>query len=564
MRDERRSLNGIFNRNADLLAELEKAREDETGFFADEKEFLFRSALGDQRLSAKKPISRSGTQMPAAKAGSQNVMAAAPINNGTPKESLPLVTRLISLEGWAELSVDGDIQTFFDIMREALSQRFTVRIDGIAHTMDVGDESVRRDAIALLTRPEFRRRLDPAQLTELLKLTRDAALDGPPEVAAPASVAICQLCQPLGATELFQEMKDGNKRREARRAVGWVRDAADRREIDDLAACREFERQWRQEALPRRALVLAPLWLQRLLRSFGWMFFVVVMSTVMTAFGAALAFVPMGLVGASLTLADKSAGWIKGPFHGLAGGTFWGIGISASLLFYWVILRGGRVSPNVRNWIPAALIAAFGGFVAGIALAFVIGFVFQPQSLFTAGWLIMVHRGEHEMRDRLVDIFLHTRHGWWPPILGAAVGMGVSWSLQKVSADQRAENFLKRQSSAIQQKREAFRAMAKILKAVAKRSWRILAPLAVGGLLVFYLLKPGPGICDTSTLLNTPKATCSQDLALASKSARVAGIVVIIWAGGIFLELGILFGIFVARAGVKLERDEHFLQAFKD
>ena len=38
--------------------------------------------------------------------------------------------------------------------------------------------------------------------------------------------------------------------------------------------------------------------------------------------------------------------------------------------------------------------------------------------------------------------------------------------------------------------------------------------------------------------------------------------VFIIWMGGIFLETGVLVGIFAARSGVRLNRDEDFLRSF--
>jgi hypothetical protein len=292
------------------------------------------------------------------------------------------------------------------------------------------------------------------------------------------------------------------------------------------------------------------------------MFFVVVVSTVLTAFGAALAFIPMGLFGAALTLADKNAGWAKGSFHGIAGGSFWGIGISASLLAYWVILRGGRVTPKVRSWIPAAFAAGLGGFLAGIALAFTIGFVFQSESLYSAGWLRNLAPGA---AGKLLDMFWYTRHGWWTPILGFAVGVGVSWSLQGITADPSAEAFLHQQPGAIRKPSQAFFAIVKIFRLVAKRSWRILVPLVFGGFLVFQLLLPGPGICDATTNgSNRRVPACNGESALAPMPARVAGIVFIIWSASIFLESGILFGIFTARTGVRLDRDEHFLQPFPD
>lgn len=510
-REEKKSLRDYFNRNADLLADLEDARRDETGFFDDEKEFLFRCALGDQRTLSKKTI---------------------------------------SLEGWARLLAEGSPQTFVNVLRDALSPKNA-------------DASVRRDAIGLLMQQEFRDYLTSGQFTELGNLILEAALESPPELQQAACVAVCEIREPKGAVELFHQLKEGARKTEARHAIGWVRHASDRREIHDPDACRLFEAQWRALPFSQRLRILNQLWWQRTMRSFGWMFFVVVLSTVFTAIGAGLAFVPMGLIGASLTLADKSAGWAKGPFHGIAGGTFWGIGISVSLMLYWVIIRGGRVSPKPRNWIPAALFAAAGGFISGIALALVVGFVFQPQSLYNAGWLrSSTPTGATE---RLVDYFWRTRHGWWTPILGAAVGVGVAWSLQVISADPRTERFLKEQSGAIHRPGQAVFAMLKMLKLVMKTSWRILLTVALGGVLVFSILRPGPGICDaTDPQWKAANHVCDEQFLLAPLPARVGGIVFIIWAGGTFLASGMLFGIFAARAGVRLDRDEDFLRSFKD
>lgn len=508
VRNDNKKLTAIFNRNADLLAELEDARRDETGFFDDEKEFLFRCALGRQRKTAKKKV---------------------------------------SLEGWARLVADGCIETFFEVLAEALSSQ---------------DDSVRGDAVELLMQKEFRVRLSDEQLDKLTARTKDAALDKNSEVQGAASVAVCQLREPVGAAELFQEVRDGLKDREARRAIGCIRDAIDRREIQDDRACDAFESNWREINFVQGVRILGPLWWRRFKRSFIWMLFVIVLSTVLTALGAAVAFIPMGAIGASLTLANKSAGWAKGPFHGMAGGTFWAIGISSSLMFYWVVLRGGRVSPKMRRWIPAALFAASGGFAAGIALALVIGLVFEVPSLYSAGWLESAVSSR--ARQRLMEIFLHTYYGWWTPILGAAVAIGVSWGLQNVSGDPRADNFLTEQSGRSNQKGDIFRAVFKIGKFVVKRSWRVALPVAFGGLLVLELLKPGGGVCDSSnTKLNRSLNTsCSKENFLAPLRARVFGIVFIISVGGLFLELGILVGIFIARTGVKVERDEKFLQAW--
>ena len=524
-RRDDKGLSGYFNRNANLLADLEGSRREETAFFDDEKEFLFRCALGNQRRTVLKEQ----------------------------KEQ-------ISLEGWARLLADGNIETFAAVLREALSPAVCA------------DDSVRRDAIALLMRPEFRACLTPAQSDELGALILQAALDAPEEVQQAACVAVCEMCQPPGATVLFTLLKDSARRSGARHAIGWVRHAADRLEIPDPAANQAFEDQWRTVPFTDRIRILIYLWTQRTIQSFGWMAFVVVMATIFTAISAVLAFLPMGFFGAALTLGDKAAGAAKGGFHGMAGGTFWGIGISAALLVHWVILRGARVAPKRKDWVFAALSACSGGFLAGVALSFVLGFVFQDESLYHAGWLCS--DSHLSLALKLNEMFLQTRHGWITPIFGFAVAAGISWSLQRITADSRTEAYFQQQPGAIQRPGQAFTAIGKIVKLVSKRWWCHVIAVTLGGVAVFAILRPGPGICDKTPSrpcsaaylapISVPACDYDKHPALAPMWARVAGMVFIISTAGIFLEVGLLFGILAARVGVRLERDEHFLQTLSE
>jgi hypothetical protein len=517
------SISGCFNRNANLLADLEGNREG-TAFFDDEKEFLFRCALGNQRRSIRKEH----------------------------KEQ-------ISLEGWARLLADGNIDTFEKVMREALSPAVCP------------DDSVRRDAIALMMQPEFRNRLKPEQLEGLGGLMVEVALSAPEEVQQAACLAVCEMCNPPGAVKLFGLLTDGAQRTNARHAVAWVRHAADCREIPTLAAGEAFEGQWRKMTFGDRIRILIYLWVQRAVQSFGWMAFAAFMATIFTATFACLAFLPMGFWGAALTLGDKAAGAIKGGFHGVAGGTFWGSGISTALLVYWVILRGGRVASMRTDWVKAALAACAGGFVAGIALSFVLGFVFQAESLYNAGWLCT--DAPLRLGVKLNEIFIQSRHGWITPIFGIAVAAGIAWSLQRITADPRTEAYFRQQPSAIQRPSQAFAAIWRILKLVSRRWWCHAISLTLGGVVVFALLRPGPGVCDARAV-SRPLGVCAADArlygfspcdfrkhpGLAPMWARVAGMAFIISIGGISLETGLLFGILAARVGVKLERDEHFLQ----
>ena len=189
---EKTGLAGCFNRNTDLLADLEPARSEETGFFDREREFLFRCALGNQRGIAKRPI---------------------------------------SIEGWACLLAAVNVTTFAAVLKEAL-------------TPGAAEESVQRDAICLLMQKQIRDFLTLQQQKDLGDLVRAAALDGTDEVQPTACVAVCELRDPPGAMELFGLLKDGALQAKTSSALGWVRHAADRREIPDLEACAAFERLW--------------------------------------------------------------------------------------------------------------------------------------------------------------------------------------------------------------------------------------------------------------------------------------------------------------------------------
>ena len=517
-------LTGCFNRNADLLADLESSRREETGFFDDEKEFLFRCALGDQRRSLTRET--------------------------LPKE-ISLARKDISLEGWALLLADGNIETFAAVMREALSPTLC------------GDNSVRRDAIGLLMLPELRAGLSAAHLDELGSLVLQAALDSPEEVHQTACVALCQVRQPAGAGELFGLLKDKDQSRNARRAIGWIRHAADRREIADLAAGRAFEDHWKSTSLTDRIPILTQLWSQRTIQSFGWMAFVIILATTFTAIGAGLAFLPMGFLGAALTMGDKGAGAAKGGFHGIAGGAFWGVGIATALLLYWVTIRGGRVAPRKKDWLPAAFCACMGGFLAGVALSLVLGFVFQDQSLYHAGWI----RSEEHLSAavKIADMFRWTMHGWITPVFGWFVAAGICWSLQTITANPKVEAYLQQQPGALNRPSQAMASIRRVTRLVVKNSWRNFIAVFLGGLAVYALLHPGVGICDvTAPSWGHATDPCDVDRTLMPMPARVAGMIFIIWIGGIFLEVGFLFGILSARVGVKLERDEHFLQPFSD
>jgi hypothetical protein len=306
------------------------------------------------------------------------------------------------------------------------------------------------------------------------------------------------------------------------------------------------------------------------MQSFGWMAFVVAVSAVMTALFAGLAFIPMGHLGAAVTLGTPGAA--KGWFHGIAGGMFWGVGISAALLIYWVILRGGRVAASPKKWIMAGICASIGGFLAGVALSFVLGFVFENKSLYDAGWLSTDSPGVPGPK-KMWDMFIQFRHGWITPLFGITVALGVTWSLQTITAERRSEAFFEQYSGAIQRPSQVFSAIYRIALLVLKRSWRILILMILGGVVVYKLLIPGPGVYDdlqqwqkfaNAAPLKKGEKPPLPRRPLAPRWARVAGMTFIISVGGVFLEVGLLFGIVAARVGVKLERDEHFLRSLPD
>jgi hypothetical protein len=270
-------------------------------------------------------------------------------------------------------------------------------------------------------------------------------------------------------------------------------------------------------------------------------------------------------MGAALTLGDKAAGAVKGGFHGVAGGAGWAMGIAPALLIYWVVFRGGRLNLGTTETACSIIAASFGGFLSGITLSFLLGFVFQNQSLYNAGWLLS--QNPPDLTTKLADMLIHTRHGWITPVFGIAVGAGIAWSLRSMFADPRTEIFVAQHEGAIRSLAQVSRSVRRIGNRVFRKSWRTFLAVAAGALLVFLILEPGPGICDPAASTfragESQRGQCFADssLTLMPLPARVAGMLFIIWIGGVFLQIGLLFGILSARVGVKLERDTGFLKA---
>ena len=99
--------------------------------------------------------------------------------------------------------------------------------------------------------------------------------------------------------------------------VGLLREAVDTLQGSGAA----YWTRWRKLTLFSRADILAELIAFRVKESFGKIAFIIAVTAIVTAVGAALAFVPVGYFGASLTMGERNPA--AGALQGSAGGFVW-------------------------------------------------------------------------------------------------------------------------------------------------------------------------------------------------------------------------------------------------
>ena len=353
----------------------------------------------------------------------------------------------------------------------------------------------------------------------------------------------------------------------------WMRDKAN---MDD-GGC--FALRWK--ALPtgvRASLTLRLYWL-RVRKAFLRMAFIVFISTMTTAVGAALMFAFWGSFGASFTQANSLNGAGQGLFHGVFGGLIWGSFLSLMTLIYWLILRGRRIEKKFSHWLAGVALSALAGLLGGITLSVMVLGVDDAKTMMAAGWLTLI-------ASPYSDSFFGTGGGWILPVYGLLLGFGTGWSMLSLYHDRVFRAFVGKQKP-LTSATQFFLWLRRILWRVLIKSGPIAAGmvLAAVSVVIFFSGKTldcypyqthRPARCY---VIHAPEADTSELLALYARQSpadqqkqmdrqsiaplewRAAGMAAIIFAGAYALTVGYLLSLLTIRFGVEVPEDERFLIA---
>ena len=206
------------------------------------------------------------------------------------------------------------------------------------------------------------------------------------------------------------------------RILLWMRDKAHM----DEGGC--FAQHWKALTAGRRASLTLQLFLLRFRKAFLRIAFIVFISTMTTAVGAALMFAFWGSFGASFTQASSVSGAGQGLFHGVFGGIIWGSFLSLTTLIYWLILRGRRIEKKFTHWFAGVTLSSLAGLLGGIVLSIMILNVDAVSTMMAAGWLAQSATPYRES-------FFGTGGGLVLPVYGLFLGFGVGWSMLSLYHD---------------------------------------------------------------------------------------------------------------------------------
>ncbi len=466
----------VFNRETTLLVDLEPALENKLYFREDEAEFLLRCALGDLR------------------------------KNVAGKHISPL--------GWAQTLAAASPGKLAQVLHNALVQN--------------RDVSVTLDVLSLLHDAEIRRRLE--KFRELYEQVVELALEGEIEVREAACSALIAADDERSLQSLFDGLKDPRKRGAARLAIGLLRDGVDTLQGTGAA----YWPRWKKLAPLSRAGILTELGALRLKESFGKMAFIIAVSAIFTAIGAAVPFVAVGYFGASLTMGERNAP--AGFLQGSAGGFVWGLAVSLLLLLYTVIWRGGRFQRSIVDSLAIFTATVLGGVVGGICNSAMIASTFSPDIRHASGWSKDVMATAPRLREAF-----ETRYALALPILGIALGAGVAWCLITILGD-RTEKWAGDQQ-AIRTPAGAWQSIKTIAGRAFSLAWRNVIAMSLGGLAAWAVLEPGVYVAAS----------------LPPVGWRTAGIALVVLFGSIFCEIGFLFGVLSVRVGASMGEYPDFL-----
>jgi TIR domain len=436
---------------------------------------------------------------------------------------------------------------------------------------------VRINAAALLRKKEIQEKLDKLEPGKLLALLKDLknVVCGEP---APDDAELEELCytlatcrEPVDKCGHLQGVLPGKGELTAMRTriLLWMRDKAN---MDD-GGC--FARGWKTLSAGRRASLTVQLYWLRLRKAFLRMAFIVFISTMTTALGAALMFAPWGHFGSSFTQSSSVSGVGQGLFHGVFGGIIWGSFLSLATLVYWLILRGRRIEKKFSHWLGGVALSALAGLLGGIALSIMVLNVDAITTMKAAGWLTQL-----DDQKKLADAFYETGGGWILPIYGLFLGVGVGWSMLDLYHDSSFRTFVANQ--------KPLTAGGQFLKWLLEILWRVVlksAPTALGMALAAVLLcflfsrhtldcKPyqwgRPARCNDIQMYGPPdppdngmKLTPEQleRQRIAPLEWRATGMAAIIFAGAYSMMVGYLLALLTIRFGVEVPEDKRFLVA---
>jgi hypothetical protein len=351
--------------------------------------------------------------------------------------------------------------------------------------------------------------------------------------------------------------RKGDLTRVDTRVLLWMRDKADM----DTGDC--FAKGWKALATGRRAWLTLQLYWLRLRQAFLRMAFVVFVSTMATAVGAALMFAFWGSFGASFTQASSVSGVGQGLFHGVFGGIIWGSFTSLATLIYWLILRGRRIEKKFSHWLGGVALSALSGLLGGIVLSIMVLNVDAVSTMKAAGWL--------KLNEPLYrDAFRDAGGGWILPIYGLFLGIGVGWSMLSLYHDRNFRTFVSQQKP-LKSGNQFLKWLREILLRTLRRSGPTATGMALAAVLVCFLFrghtldcKPfqwdRPARCKVQEMYPAPEPREKQDgQRIARLELRAAGMAAIIFAGAYSMTVGYLLLLLTIRFGVEVPEDNRFL-----
>jgi hypothetical protein len=337
----------------------------------------------------------------------------------------------------------------------------------------------------------------------------------------------------------------------------WMRDKV------NMAAGGCFVRRWQAIPAPHRAWLMLRLYVLRFRQAFVRIAFIVVISAIVTATGAAVMDAFCAISGSSFTQANTLSGAEQGSFHGFFGGIVWGAALSFSTLFYWLVLRGRRIEKTFSHWFSGVAISTVSGFLGGVVLALMVLAVDTPESMRNAGWLRNI-----DTTSPYWEAFAVQQSGWIFPIYGIFLGIGVGCAMLNIYHDKSFGSFVSTLGQLKSGKQFREWAITIALRALLK-SWPVAVGMASAGIVLFFMFQGKYLDCSPNQAQPFPTSRCGVkpmespgaigERPIARLELRAVGESAIIYAGAYSLLVGYLLALLTIRFGVEVPEDKSFL-----